>query len=575
MGLHRLQISLITLALAISVSVFAKNSPKKYELYKPGEVLVKLSDSAPRDWGLKVSQKLEALKIKDLGAISLVFSNWRKLSFPVDSDMNSVIKFVSKVDNVVHVEPHFLYHLLGYVPQEASFKNQWALFNSGQSVYGTSGTMGADINMLRTWNISPGVRFAAKNVVVAVIDTGIAFAHPDLNENIWTNSKEIPADGVDNDQNGYIDDEHGWDWSELGDIHQPGYKNGDNNPEDDVFHGTHVSGIIGASHNSKGVAGINAAVQLMPLRFISRTNGSVEGAVKAIEYAVQMGADVINASWGGSGNSLLISEAIGYAKDHGLLFIAAAGNDGMDNDSLPSFPSNDSNALSVAATDNNDRLTLFSNFGRNKVHIGAPGYYIESTMPPVWYAKNNVAMMSGTSMAAPQVTGVAAMLIGLFPDKYKGKPEALRKRLLESSDTQMNLISRVSSGGRLNAYNAIMGVTTPGHYDSEEITWTKKVDRIIESRHPYENNTLKEWTIKHPGAQWIRLKLGRYALESINDGVELYDTQGQIVDIISGFGMDTPSKPIKGDEVKIVFRSGKMVTGWGFEILGYEVSEER
>jgi subtilisin family serine protease len=354
----------------------------------------------------------------------------------------------------------------------------------------------------------------------------------------------------------------------------PQQYNGGNNPVDEVGHGTHVAGIIGALHNKIGIAGINASVQLMPLKFIGGDgSGPLDEAVMAIAYAVQHGADVINASWGATDSSELLAEAVKYAIDNGVLFVAAAGNDGMDNDQSGSFPANYPGVMSVAASDDTDRVANFSNFGRLSTHIAAPGVSVLSTFHPFFIFNNQYEWLSGTSMAAPQVTGVAAMLIGMYPEKFKKNPDALMQRLMDSSDVQPGLLPRTVSGGRLNAYNAVAGIVTPGHYPVETLSWDLKVPVSIESSHPYTDDTSQEWLISQPGAKWIRLDFGRYSMEMINDYVEIRDGNDRLIDVLTGFGTSATSRPVQGDTVHVKFISNGHVTGWGFELKGYEVSQ--
>jgi thermitase len=320
-------------------------------------------------------------------------------------------------------------------PNDPDFDQQWALNNTGQD----GGKSGADISSLEAWKKTRG----SEDVVVAVLDSGVDYEHIDLRTNIWARPDSVPA---------YYDDELG----EFNDEY--GYNGTDpmSDPMDDNGHGTHCAGIIGAEgDNDEGIAGINWNVQIMPLKFLGRGGfGTTADAIKAINYAIDrkkagVNLRVINARWGSTQNSKALEDAIRAAGDAGILFVAAAGNNGTDNDKRAHYPSNYDlpNVISVAATDRTDALTSFSNFGVKTVHIAAPGRDIEST----WLG-NAYRDASGTSMAAPQVAGVAALVLSAEPNLTVAQ---LRDRILKSVDKLPNLAGKVSSGGRLNAAKAL------------------------------------------------------------------------------------------------------------------------
>ena len=292
------------------------------------------------------------------------------------------------------------------------------------------------------WDLTTGSR----NVVVAVIDTGVDYNHPELAANMWHNPGEIAGNGRDDDNNGFVDDVYG-----ANVISNTG------NPMDDNSHGTHCAGTIGGlGNNELGVAGVNWNVSIMGVKFLSAGGaGSLYGAVLAINYAVASGAQIISASWGGGGYSQALYDAINNARAHGVLFVAAAGNSGLDTDTYPNYPSSYDldNVIAVAAVGKNDVLASFSNFGDNSVDIAAPGVSILSTIPNGGYAS-----YSGTSMATPHVAGVAALVKGYAPELNYAQ---LKARVLDG-DALGTLQGLVAGGKRLNAYRALTSNAVPG-----------------------------------------------------------------------------------------------------------------
>ena len=320
-------------------------------------------------------------------------------------------------------------------PNDPQFAEQWALNNLGQN----GGKERADIDALAAWLKTRG----SEEVVVAVLDSGVDYTHPDLVSNMWFRPDNIPQ--YTDDELGSFNDERGFNGTSAA---------GD--PMDENGHGTHCSGIIGAEgNNDEGIAGINWNVRIMPLKFMGRGGfGTTKDAIEAINYAVdrkQKGVNVrvINASWGSTLRSKALEDAIRAAGEQGILFVAAAGNASTDNDKRPHYPSNYAlpNVISVAATDRNDALTSFSNYGVKTVHIAAPGKDILST-----WLNDQYREASGTSMAAPQVAGVAALIVAANPDITV---DQLRKKLLSAVDKIDSLNGKVENGGRLNASKAL------------------------------------------------------------------------------------------------------------------------
>jgi len=333
------------------------------------------------------------------------------------------------------------------VSNDPRFASQWSLANVGQ----TGGRVDADIDAPEAWQITTGSR----TVVVAVIDSGIDFAHPDLAANIWTNPREIAGNGVDDDANGYVDDVRGWDFVDV-----------DNTPQDGFGHGTHVSGIIGAvGNNGVGISGIAWQLSILPLRFQSNSGmGYTGAAISALNYATKLrraGVPIVasNNSWGGGTTySSTLQAAIKAHGDAGITFVVASGNSGADSDAVPRYPAGyaGDNVIAVAATDASDNLASLSNYGQTSVDLAAPGIGILSTLPGGGYGG-----MSGTSMAAPHVTGAVALLAARKPGIT---PAEVRAAIFGSVDPLASLAGKVATGGRLNvraALERLTGAPTP------------------------------------------------------------------------------------------------------------------
>ena len=282
------------------------------------------------------------------------------------------------------------------------------------------------------WNVTTGTG----TTVVAVIDSGIDLTHPDLVGNLWTNPGEVAGNGRDDDGDGFVDDVHGVNFvTNTGD------------PSDALGHGTHVAGIIGAvGNNGVGGSGVNQHAKIMPLKFLGPDGGVTSNAVRAVNYAVAHGAKVINESWGGSGYDAPLADAIARAAQAGVVVVISAGNYASNNDAAPFFPANYTtqfdNVVSVAAANAGGRLANYSNFGATTVTLAAPGDNVLSTLPGGRYG-----LLSGTSMAAPMVSGALSLLWDAHPDwTYR---QVLAK-LRSSVDLDTSLAGKSVTGGRLN-----------------------------------------------------------------------------------------------------------------------------
>ncbi|MGE4203260.1 MAG: S8 family serine peptidase [Vulcanimicrobiota bacterium] len=323
-------------------------------------------------------------------------------------------------------------------------EEQWNLKNNGQF-----GKVGADIHAEQAWDITTGDR--VNGPIVAVIDSGIDIAHPDLRPNLWRNPNE-KYDGQDTDRNGLIDDVFGVDT-----------QNGNGNIVDWLGHGTHVSGIIGAvGDNGQGVAGINWQTRLMGLKVADGQGRiSMVGAIFSVLYATQMGAKIANNSWGGLVDNPILKDVLGASP---MLHVCAAGNYQNDNDVRPFYPASYDlpNLISVGASTRRDEPLTFSNWGANSVDVHAPGAMVYSTLP-----RENYDEESGTSMAAPHVSGVAALVATVYPDLTA---EQLKDRLIYSADPIADLHGKSVSGGRLNAYRALADdKIAPGNLGNPEM----------------------------------------------------------------------------------------------------------
>ncbi|RPI03049.1 MAG: hypothetical protein EHM72_02580 [Calditrichaeota bacterium] len=451
-------IVLTILLISMSAALRSPDDPK----YVENEILVKLSPGISSQDADNVFKTVGAHAIQVFPTINVF-----RLQLKSDVTVDQALKEVRLLSNIVYAEPNYIYSI-EVTPNDPNFDRLWAMQNLGQ----TGGLAGADIEAPQAWDISVG----SPAVIVGVVDTGIDYTHVDLAANIFTNPLEDawanPSDpssgnGIDDDGNGKIDDWKGWN-----------FYSDNNNPYDDNMHGTHCAGTIGAiGNNGVGVAGVCWQVKLVPLKFLdSRGSGSTSAAIDAILYAADLGVDVLSNSWGGGGYSAALEDAIEYANNKGVLFVAAAGNDGTNNDDLPNYPSNYEtiNVIAVAASDHSDKLAVWgsdggddnndcglicssataavpgSNYGRTSVDLAAPGKNIFSTAPGSDYTT-----LSGTSMATPHVAGAAALLLAVQPNLSVTE---LKNALLSTVDKLDDFTNKVVTGGRLNIAAAVKSV---------------------------------------------------------------------------------------------------------------------
>jgi subtilisin family serine protease len=439
-GQKGLRLAFFALLLAfprLSHAVSCSETPELLKLHC-SEYLVKFS---PRT----SSEKIEAILQKESLAVIEYFETGSVYHVDGDParDPGILLKELNDDPDVIYAEPNYALQA-NAIPNDPRFSDLWAFQNDGQF----TGLPGVDIGMASVWDEVTG----REPIVVAVLDSGIDYTHEDLAENMWVNPGEIPNNHVDDDHNGYVDDVHGYNFfANTG------------NPADDFFHGTHVAGIIGAvGNNGIGITGVDWNVKLMALKFMGPDGrGDLADAIRGIDYAVKNGAKIINSSWdfaypwitGLPANPLQepvqsLRAAIAAADQAGVIFVAAAGNDGHNSDLTPSYPSSYSvgNIISVAATDNRDTMPPFSNYGRTTVDLAAPGVLIESTYP-TWKENPPYHFLSGTSMASPQVAGAAALL-------WSENPELTHRqvidRILQGTIPLPDLNGKSVTGGRLD-----------------------------------------------------------------------------------------------------------------------------
>ena len=445
--------------------------------YKPGELIVRF---APKAKGLQRTkgERNNVLRAINAGSVKHSYKLVAGLSvvkLPAGLTVENALKRFENRGEILYAEPNFRLKAISTIPNDTRFDELWGMNNAGQTIYsprvpaGESGTIDADIDAPEAWDIHTG----SYDIVVAVIDTGVDYLHPDLSGNIWVNELELNGDpNSDDDGNGYVDDIYGYDFS-----------NYDSDPTDDNYHGTHVAGTIGAvGNNSEGVAGVCWNVKIMAVKFLDSGGGGwIDDAIKSVEYAVDNGATVLNNSWGGGGYTQALKDAILDAEDKGVLFVAAAGNDGANTDWDPRYPASYDldNIISVMATDQKDVRSIWpeynasSCYGQISVDLAAPGSNILSTFPTYEtgaMANNSFStdyeIIDGTSMAAPHVSGACALVWSLYPTLSHLE---VKEIILESVDRLDSLNGLCVSEGRLNLYNALTAAYPLEFYKGDDI----------------------------------------------------------------------------------------------------------
>ncbi len=409
------------------------------------EVLVKFRATTPQSLA-------QALFAQDIDRVEGVGGTGVLLLHSRSKGAGDLVRGFSAHPDAEYAEPNYILHAV-VLPNDPSFGQLWGLQNTGQSILGQTGTPGADIKAVSAWDLSTGSRAN----VVTVVDTGIDYTHPDLAANVWSAPNAFTVT-IGTRTITCAAGTHGF--------------NAITNscdPLDDNNHGTHVSGTIGAlGNNSVGVVGVNWTASILGSKFLNAAgSGTTSNAINAIEFAIQTkaafpsgGANVVvlSNSWGGGGFSQSLLNEIKKANTNGMLFVAAAGNNSSNNDTTPFYPAdyNSPNVIAVAATDNNDALASFSNYGPTTVHLGAPGVSVLSTI-----IGGNYDYFSGTSMATPHVSGSAALVLSLCALDTAG----VKSNLLNNVDPIPSLNGLTITGGRLNVNKAIRACSAPATPD--------------------------------------------------------------------------------------------------------------
>jgi thermitase len=435
--------------------------------YVPGEVIVEFRRQLPAGARERIARSVDG-QVRQL----IPGLNQQVVTLSSSADPLAASERLSASPGVIAAEPNWIYEPLEVIPNDPAFDDQWGLSNTGQIHVITDpppasaqGVADADADVSDAWSVTQG----SPETVIAILDTGVDLSHPDLSPNLWVNTGETAANGIDDDGNGYVDDIDGYDFLRR-----------DPSPQDNtVGHGSHVAGIAAAAaNNSIGGAGVCPACKLMILRAGDDGGFPLDATLEAIVYAVENGADIINMSLGGPVWSKLLRKALTSAGDNGVLVVAAAGNSDRDNDQLyylpggdpfgPDYPASHDlpNIISVAASNDLDRYAYFTgcdlagggaecsftNWGNTSVDLAAPGVDILST-----YLSGGYATLNGSSMSAPFVSGVAGLVLSQNPSYT---PLQVKDAILNSVDHPQDLAGGFTvTSGRLNAQGAVTGST--------------------------------------------------------------------------------------------------------------------
>lgn len=528
----------------LSLPIFSSAASKNREAVL-GEYVVQVHPGT--EININNILRSSAFQIFDVRSLSEDIYSFRT-SLLVQS--NFVIQSILSDSRVKHIEPNFIYRTAENT-NDPLLPKLWGLVNFGQSISGFKGEKRADISAKKAWRVHKGSR----NVIVAVIDTGVDYNHLDLKNNMWVNTAEKNGkEGVDDDENGFIDDIHGYSFFEGDSM--------DNNG-----HGTHVAGVIGAEgNNGIGIVGVNWEVSIMAVKFLNaRGSGTLEGAVEAIKYALDNGAHVMNNSWGSTQKSEILKESIIKTEQAGVVFVAAAGNAGTDSDQRPYFPAtyDVDNVISVGSINNRGKMASFSNYGKTTVDVASPGKFIFSSLPNDKYGS-----FSGTSMSSPFVAGVAALLISYDNLNYK----EVIQRLIRSSRKDVRLKNKVVAHGWIDAYFALTDRVHPQDPKDPDF-WPLHSNYDYSTKHPYLNKNTTRFMIQVPGAKQFSLLFSRFKTERKFDKLSFFVEGKEVASMSGNLGEDFYGPIIQGDQVELVFTSNKSRNSYGFDIssISYRV----
>lgn len=464
---------ILVIAAIMLLPAYLAASPK----YAEDEIIVKFKPGQTH----RLSQLSIGTNIKTKRNISKL--GYFSLKLPKGADAEKIIALLKKDSSVKYAGRNHLVRLfltpndpIYFYGDEVWGMPQWGLYNDGYN-NGYGGKLRADIHAEEAWDITTG----SQGVPIAIVDTGMDYTHPDLASKLWTNPNEIPNNGIDDDQNGYVDDVHGWD-----------FVNGDNDPMDDhmvyidmlydyyrFYHGTLVAGVAAAaSNNYEGIAGVSWGSPIVPIKVVRWDDyGTEDDVAAAIVYAVDLGIKIINISLGMEDTPLL-RDAVDYAWNHGALCICASGNDNLN---APTYPAAYEHALAVGATDRYDHRAVDTGWGSNYgpwLDVTAPGDYIVSTGPLLYdlgIAMEQYDTESGTSAAAPAVAGVAALIWSVHPDW--SNQEVAFQIMHTADDIGTSGWDQETGWGRVNAYRAVTEsiLQLPAIGDAKKLTTNTSV----------------------------------------------------------------------------------------------------
>jgi len=556
----RVLCSLFAVLMFSQVSFAGPIATEEKPQFVPGEILVKFKRSV----GMNTFMMSNLHQVTGAAMIH-EYKNIKGLHHIVmpNIDVREAVAYYSQHPLVEYAEPNYIVSITledaearrQHIPNDEHFSKLWGLHNTGQKdPAGQEGVEDVDIDAPEAWDITMG----SEDIIVAIIDTGIDYTHTDLAANIWTNTGETDGNNIDDDNNGFVDDIHGYDFA-----------NGDGDPIDDHGHGTHVAGtIVAVGDNEIGVIGVAPKVKVMGIKFLGPMgSGSISDAVLGIDYATQMGAHILNNSWGGGGFSQALYDAIENANAKNIVFTAAAGNRTQNNDNRAHYPSSyeNTNVIAVAAYNNQDILADFSSYGPTTVHVAAPGDAIFSTV-----LDNEYGAFRGTSMATPHVSGIVALLLSEEPNLT---PAEVKARLVSTSIVVPQFRRQVIAEGRVNAYNALMNIEPPSK-EPQGLSW-EEVAHAISTPHDYGSNVDSVWTITHAGATYIRVHFSKFDTEERYDIVRITDKDGNVADRIDGtYGDALWSYSVPGDTINIRLTSDGTLQRYGFDIDKYAYSLE-